>query len=86
MAGSWNKVLQVDLNHFMLASEISLKSNIFKIRKLNPNLICASLTNSICFLDPRDPKKDTNFCQVMGEIKALCAINDTIVGYGSSTG
>lgn len=65
---------------------MSLKSNIFKIRKLNPNLICASSINSVYFLDPRAQKREVNSSQVFGEIKALCPINDTILCYGSGTG
>lgn len=53
---------------------------------MSPNLVCASSINSVYFLDPRVQKKETNSCHILGEIKALCPLNDTILCYGSGTG
>lgn len=85
VAGSWTKLITYDLGTRKQVSESIQRSNIYRIKRMRPNLLAVANTNNLSFADPRTTPSTAN-CTITQEVKAVCCLNENVAAYGTSTG
>lgn len=85
LVGSRNNMKCYDLVVKRYASETGTKSNIFKLKRMTPNIVAVANTNYISFADPRTKKCDNGF-RFKTEIRAIQPLNEQTVFYGAIDG